>query len=64
MKDPIVAEVRKHRMEHTKKFGGDLAAICADLHSVQKISGHVVVRLEPRKPMPARASGRHAIARA
>ena len=29
MKDPIVEEVRKHRMEHTRKFKGNLAAICA-----------------------------------
>src|SRR2546426_515252 len=29
MKDPIVEEVRKHRMEHTRKFDGDLSAICA-----------------------------------
>jgi len=30
MKDSIVEEVRKYRMEHTKKFGGDLHAICED----------------------------------
>ena len=45
MKDPIVEEVRKHRMEHTRKFGGDLAAICADLRAIQAASGHKVVRL-------------------
>ena len=60
MKDPIVEEVRKHRLEHTKKFRGDLAAICADLRSVQKASGHVVVRLEPKKSRP---SARRAITR-
>ena len=27
MKDPIVEEVRKHRIEHTQKFGGDLLRI-------------------------------------
>lgn len=58
MKDPIVEEVRKHRMEHTKKFKGDLTAICADLRSVQKASGHLVVRLEPRKPVPTKVSSR------
>lgn len=31
MKDPIVEEVRRHRMEHTRKFGGDLKAIFEDL---------------------------------
>jgi len=49
MKDPIVEEVRKHRMEHTRKFGGDLSAICDDLRSIQNASGYEVVRLPPRK---------------
>jgi len=49
MKDPIVAEVRKHRMKHTRKFKGDLRAICVDLRKVQEASGHKVVRLAPRK---------------
>jgi len=35
MKDPIVEEVRKQRMEHTLKIKGDLSAICADLRHVQ-----------------------------
>ena len=47
MKDPIVEETRKHRMEHTRKYGGDLSAICADLRDTQKTSGHTVVRLAP-----------------
>jgi hypothetical protein len=55
MRDPIVEEVRKHRMEHTRKFGGDLVAICADLRAVQKASGHEVVRLAPRRRPPAEA---------
>jgi len=49
MKDPIVEEVRKHRMDHTKKFKGKLAAICSDLHSIENASGHKIVRLSPRK---------------
>ena len=57
MKDPIVAEVRKHRMEHTRKFGGDLDAICADLRAIQGASGYEVVRLAPGK---LRRSKRHA----
>ena len=56
MTDPIVQEVRKHRMEHTRRFAGDLAAICADLRTIQAASGHVVVRLSPRRPEPASAS--------
>jgi hypothetical protein len=57
MKDLIVQEVRKHRMEHTQKFRADLDAICADLRSIQTASGHKVVRLAPRKPEPTKASG-------
>ena len=49
MRDPIVEEVRKHRMEHTRKFHGDLAAICEDLRAVQQASGNKVVRLAARK---------------
>lgn len=56
MNDPIVREVRKHRMEHTLGFGGDLAAICADLRAIQVASGHTVVRLSPRRKMPTSAS--------
>ncbi len=52
MKDPIVEEVRKYRMEHTRKFQGNLPAICADLRAVQANSGHKVVRLAPRKLQP------------
>ena len=36
MKDPIVSEVRKYRMEHTKKFNFDIHAICDDLRKYQK----------------------------
>ncbi len=55
MKDPIVEEVRAHRMEHTRKFQGDLDAICRDLRKVQKASGHEVVRLPARKLGRAKA---------
>ena len=58
MKGPIVEQVRKHRMEHTRKFGGDLAAICADLRAIQIASGHEVVRLPARRLAPATASSR------
>ena len=63
MKDPIVEEVRKHRMEHTQKFRGDLSAICADLHAIQAASGHKVVRLAPRKLQPTKLSSRRIKAR-
>ena len=58
MKDPIVEEVRKHRMQHTQKFRGDLSAICADLRAIQIASGHKIVRLAPNKPEPTKASSR------
>lgn len=49
MRDLIVEEVRKYRMEHAQKFNFDLIAICDDLRSVQRASGHKVVRLPARK---------------
>ena len=58
MKDPIVEEVREYRMEHTRKFGGNLGAICADLRSIHNASGHEVVRLAARKLQATRVSRR------
>lgn len=52
MKDPIVEEVRRYRMEHTRKFNANLAAICEDLRSLERKSGHKVVRLAPRRLKP------------
>mgnify|MGYP001557805046 CR=1 FL=1 len=57
MNDPIVEEVRKYRMEHTRKFNGDLDEICLDLRRIQRESGHEVVRLPPRKKKPEAAKG-------
>ncbi len=48
MTDPIVEEVRRHRMEHTRKFGGDLKRICDDLRRIQRESGYQVVRCPPK----------------
>ena len=45
MIDPIVQEVRDSRQEYTNKFNEDLEAICADLRSIQKNSGHKLVTL-------------------
>ncbi len=50
MNDPIVEEVRRARMEHTRRFHGNLAAICADLRRIQSSCGHKVVRL-PARPV-------------
>ncbi len=57
MRDPIVEEVRKHRMEHTRKFRGDLKAICEDLRNIQKASGHKIVRLPARRLDPKKRVG-------
>ena len=61
--DPIVQEVRKHRMEHTLKFKGDLAAICADLRLIQASSGHDVVRLSPGRFRAANVSSSRRVPR-
>ena len=50
MKDPIVEEVRAFRVEHSKRFGNDLDAICEDLRKHQANCGHPVVRLPPKRP--------------
>lgn len=49
MRDPIVEEVRRHRLEHTRKHASDLSAILADLREVQEKSGHKIVRLPSRR---------------
>lgn len=45
MNDMIVAEVRKMRDEHARKFNYDLSAICADIRAHQKDSRHRIVNL-------------------
>jgi hypothetical protein len=52
MIDPIVEEVRRYRMEHTRKFGGDLKRICEDLQRIQRESGLQVVRRAPNLMPP------------
>ena len=49
MKDPIVDEVRRYRMEHTRQFNSDLHEICEDLRKFESTLGDRVVRLEPRR---------------
>jgi hypothetical protein len=53
MKDPIVAEVRQHRMEHTKRFNSDLAMICEDLRKLEAGLGDRLVKPEPKRLRPA-----------
>ena len=57
MRDPIVEEVRRHRLEHTLKFKGNLTEICADLRSIQKALGKKIVRLDPRRPIRKQYEG-------
>jgi hypothetical protein len=52
MKDPIVAEVRKYRMEHTKRFNSDLALICEDLRKLEAGLGDRLVSPQPRRLPP------------
>ena len=49
MKDPIVAEVRQHRMEHTKRFQGDLALICEDFRKLEAGLGDRLVMPQPKR---------------
>ena len=58
MKDPYVAEVREHRLEHTKEFGSDLHLICEDLRRLESSLGDRVVTLEPRRIQPTKRSTR------
>ncbi len=61
MKDPIAEEPRKRRMEHARKFQGDLSAICADLRAVQASfrARSPPKRVEPTdKPNQPRRPGR------
>jgi hypothetical protein len=48
MIDPIVEEVRHWRMEHTRKFCGDLNLIYEDVRRIQESSGCEVVRRPPK----------------
>ena len=52
VKDPIVNEVRKYRIEHTRQFNSDLHQICDDLRKFEATLGDRVVRLEPKTIRP------------
>jgi hypothetical protein len=52
MKDPIVAEVRKYRMEHAKKFHSDLAIICEDFRKLEAGLGDRLVSPQPKLLRP------------
>jgi hypothetical protein len=48
MKDPIVEEIRKCRMEHTQRFGGDLHRICEDLRKEEEKYPDRLVHFGPK----------------
>jgi hypothetical protein len=58
VKDPIVDEVRRYRIEHTREFNSDLHQICEDLRRFESTLGERVVRLERRRTQPTRKSER------
>jgi hypothetical protein len=45
-------------MEHARRFGFDLDAICEDLRKIQQTCGHRIVSLPPRLLQPTSASAR------
>ncbi len=48
MKDPIVEETRRYRMEHTKEFRSDLRLICEDLRKFEQTLSGPKVKPQPR----------------
>lgn len=59
MRAPIVDEVRKHRIEHTRQLNSDLHQICEDLRKFESTLGDRIVTFEPKKTQPTRkAEGR------
>ncbi len=56
MKDPFVAEVRKHRMAHTRKFGSNLRRICEDLRAFESTLGERLVKVAARRSKPTKTS--------
>ena len=54
MKDPFVTEVRKYRMQHTRKFKSDLHLICEDLRQYELSLGGRLVTLKTRKSQQAK----------
>jgi len=45
----VIKKYNRHKMVHTRKFQGNLAAICDDLRAVEAASGHKIVQLTSRK---------------
>jgi len=54
--DPILAEIRRTREAHAKKFAGDIRAMLADLVRRQQESGRLVVTRAPKRIKQSPAS--------
>ena len=50
MTDPIIAELRSIRNEHSAKFNHDVEAMARDLQKKEQASRLKLVSLKPRKP--------------
>ena len=48
--DPIVAEIRRYRFDHAKKYGNDLGRICEALREVEAKSHRKIVHRKPHLP--------------
>ena len=53
MNDPIVEEIRRYRMEHTRRFDSDLRLICEDLRRLEARLGNRLVEHQPRRLQPS-----------
>ncbi len=56
MKDPIIEELRRHRMEHTRRFGADLTLICEDLRKLEADVRERLVSPNPKRLQPKDAT--------
>ena len=56
VEDPIVEEVRRHRLARAAKFNFDIDAIAEDARKRERKSGHKVIQPPKRKRM--RKTGR------
>ncbi len=50
--DPVVAEIRRYRMEHAGRYGHDLKRIHEALQEYESKSGRKVVHRKPRLLLP------------
>ena len=51
MPDEILREIRQIREDYSLRFGGNVAAMFADLDASRKAAGRQAIRLPPKSPM-------------